>query len=442
MRWFAVAVVASVGPALGCAGGVTLTLDSDRVVPAELDAVCLGVADRELGGGSFGRTYRLVDRLATLPQTLAVEPGAAEAASALAIGYRAGTAVSRASARLDFSDDVALRLDRCPAARAGALVVGAPAPAPAAIAVASQGHGGTVVVALDGGGGAILDVVGGQLVTEALPGGGGDAIIAADLDGDCADDLAIARGGQVEVWWRRARTFTAGPVVATAATALAAADVDGDGDLDLIAGAGAAVTLWRNDGAGGFALDAAAVDGRGAITAIRALAAADLDGDGHADVIVGQAGAPLVALVGDASGTGTLTAAPGVFAATARTATAIAVGDLDGDLDLDLVVAIAGAGPRVFINRGGLLEDQTFVRVPQPAPVGAAAAVGDWDGDCRPDAVLAGAPSLALIGTADGALAHEADLADATAVAATDLDDDGAPDAVLIGADGARWVHR
>ncbi|MEZ4404633.1 MAG: FG-GAP-like repeat-containing protein [Kofleriaceae bacterium] len=427
--------------ALGCGGGVTLAIDGDLAVPAELDAICVGVGDRDLAGGAFGRHYRLTDRLASLPQTLAVEPGSASAALAWAQGYRGGAVVAQASGALDFGADKTLRLDRCPGATAGALVTSAPVAAPAGRVVASMGPGGTVAIALDATGAVVLDVAGGALVAAAAPIAGGDAVVAADLDGDCADDLAVARAGVVELWWRRGTTFTPGPVLATAAAAVAAGDLDYDGDLDLVIGAGATITVWRNDGAGGFAPAGGAVDTRSAVTAVTALAIGDLDGDGHADLVVGQAGAPLVALLGDPAGAGILTANAAVFSAAPRTVGALALGDLDGDGDKDVVATVAGAGPRVYLNRAGLLEDQTFVRLPPLGPT-TAVAIGDWDGDCLPDLVTAGQPSQALRGAGDASQLDDGTLGPASAVVGADLDDDGAADRVLIGPDGARWVHR
>lgn len=440
--WLVALVASSLPVGAGCDGGVTLTVASDRVVPDELDGFCLGVADRDLGGGSFGRRYRLAEPIASLPQTLAVEAGDADAAWAWAVGTRAGVPVARGSAAISFDDDVTVRLDRCPAARAGAIALAAVAAPAGARAVASTGPGGTVAVAVAADRAAVLDARGGELVATELPAVGGAAVIAADLDGDCDDDLAVVRAGAVELWWRERLGFVAGPSLAGAAEALAAADVDGDGDLDLVTGAGAAVTLWRGDGVGGFAQAGGAVDGRGQVSAVAALAFGDLDGDGHADLVVGQTAGPLVALLGDPAGGGVLTAAPGVFATTPRAVAALAVGDLDGDGDDDVVAALADGPPRALINRDGRLEDQTFVRLPSGLGIAAGVALGDWSGDCAPDLIVAGPTSRALAGGADGALVDEATWPAASAALAVDLDDDGVEDRLLVGPDGATWGRR
>src|SRR4051812_41323855 len=73
---FAVAVVGRALVALalcaGCNDSVTLEIASDRPVPQAIDSICVGLADTSMSGGHFGRSYRLEDGLAHLPQTLRV----------------------------------------------------------------------------------------------------------------------------------------------------------------------------------------------------------------------------------------------------------------------------------------------------------------------------------------------------------------------------------
>ena len=425
-----------------CGGsGVTLTIDGDRAVPAELDAICVGIADRALDGGSFGRTYRLTDRLAGLPQTLAVEAGEAETALAWARGYRGGVVVAQDVGVLDFGGDVGLRLDRCPRARSGTIMEVAAVEAPGGVVVASTGQGGTVAVVVDGAGATIVDDSGDALTAAALDGAGGTAAIAFDADGDCDDDLAIAGAGGLRTWIRDGLAFTAAADLPPAA-AVVAFDADADGDQDLVAGTGASLVLYQNRG-GGELEAPAAIDHGGAVSDVRALAAGDLDGDGHADLIVGQGSGPPFALTGSSAGAAGLVPAPAVFPPVALDVRAFAPADADGDLDLDLLVVVDGAAPRVYINRAGRLEDQSFIRLPQPAPAALAAAAGDWDGDCAPDVVLAStAASSALRGGTDGAFTTDTALAGAAAAVLADLDDDGDPDLVLAGNGNARWYRR
>lgn len=437
----AVSAATALGLAACDGGAVTLTIDGDREVPGELDAMCVGIADRALTGGAFGRGYRLEGRLGRLPQTLAVAPGEASAAIAWARGYRGGVAVAFDRADLDFADDVTLRLDRCPRAQPGAIAEVAATPGTGRL-LASTGQGGTVVLAVSAAGAVVVDADGTTLVTTPIAGAAGAAAVSFDADGDCDDDLVVASPTTTTLFVRDGVGFTAGASL-PGATALAALDVDGDGALDLVAGMGGALVLHRNDGVGGFAPVPGAIDAGGAVSAVSALAAGDLDGDGHGDLLVGQAGAPTVALVGDPSGAGVLTLAPAVFPPVSLRVRELAPADLDGDLDLDVVVTLDGAPTRVYVNRGGRLEDQSFIRLPQPAPVAAFAAVGDWDGDCAPDLVLAAADTVAVRGGAAGApFEPERTLGAALGAVLADLDDDGDPDLILAGASSLGWWRR
>jgi hypothetical protein len=442
-----VAIAAAIAGLAGCNDAIMLRVESDRPIPQAIDAICVAIADASPAGGHFGRRYRLVDPLATLPQTLRVEPGEAESAHAWLRGDRGGVPALSTSAMVDFGGDVTLSLPRCQVGRAAAPAAIATAGPGGAHLVASRGQGGTRVVAITAGASTILHARGTSLVAvdgPAPPPGTPIAVIAIDVDGDCDDDLVIATDGAAPIVWQRAGAeFLPAESIGTATVAaLAAVDIEHDGDFDLILGGGSSLAAWLNDGGGSFTHAPSALAGGGRVSMISALATGDLDGDGHADLVVGQAGPPLVAWLGRG---GRFDASDGVVPAIPLDVTRLVLADADGDYDPDLAIAVRGAPMRLLVDRDGRLEDQSFVRLPQPAPVIHALAFGGWDAGCEPDAVLASdAGTPPLRGLPGGVFEAEVAAAapPATDVVMADIDDDGDLDALYATPEGVQWLAR
>lgn len=417
-------------------------------MPDELDAICLAVADTNPSGGHFGRSYRLEGELASLPQSLAVEAGGASSADAWVRGYLGGAEVAFDRAGVDFSGDLTLRVDRCTSGPDGPVVEVATRNVPVQPAMAVViGRGGVRVAAAHPEGGLVVDGEGGELAPGGLlPSAGAIGLVAIDADGDCDDELVAWSADRATLFTSDAADYAdAGEVAAFAIRAGAAADVDRDGDQDLVLGGGGELRLYRSDGTGGFSHDAAAIPG-GIVTDVTTLALGDLDGDGNPDLIAGQgdvAGAPPRVFLADPSGGGTFAMSPAVLPEVDLRIRGLALADADGDADLDLAVALAAAPVRLYINRGGRLEDQSFIRLPQPAPEAAAVVAGDWNGDCFPDLVLAAPAATRLFaGAEDGMFVDDGAVDGADAAVLADIDDDGDRDLVLGHAGGMTWLRR
>ena len=440
--------LAAVLALVGCNDAVTLAVSSDRPVPQAIDAICVGVADVDASGGYFGRHYRLEGQLGSLPQTLRVDPGSADRAWAWVRGDRGGVPSIRAGRDVDFSDDVTLGLDRCERGAAGEpLVVGDPVGPASARLVVSYGANGAVVVAFADQTAAVLEVVGGELVAREAPPllGAFTTAVAADIDGDCDDDLVVATAGNAPELWRRTPNGfePVGNVGGAAATALAAGDVNRDGFADIITGSGATVVLFRNDGAGGFAADTGALGAEGTLVDVRALALGDLDNDGNPELVAGQAGQPLRGWLGDPSGNGSFQASSALIAPVPVNVVQMQLADVDGDFDPDLAVAVAGGPIKIYVDRQGLLEDQTFLVVADPIPTANAIAIGGWDAGCEPDALLASdAMTESRRGQNTGVFEPDGSAPGARDVVMADFDDDGDLDAVIATPQGALWLAR
>jgi hypothetical protein len=219
------------------------------------------------------------------------------------------------------------------------------------------------------------------------PGGSGSLLTVVDRDGDGATDIVLGSGEKVVVFrgdgngaFRRHQGVDAGP----GATDAAPGDVDTDGRLDL---------LVANHDTGYLTLLFGGADGLDAGRTRRlpvdvsphphAVALADLDGDGHPDL-----------LVDDRGGEGLLVRkglGDGIFGPDRRLSLGgdpyrgFALADVDGDGVLD-IVAPAPHSVTIRWGRG----DGTFLRGPRLEAAGLrpfSVAVGDVDGDGVRDVV-------------------------------------------------------
>ncbi len=164
----------------------------------------------------------------------------------------------------------------------------------------------------------------------------------ARLDGDALPDLVFAGTGNVRLRFGAGGGAFGAPVSLASAVGLkddvAVLDLDGDADLDLVAGPDSAPAphAWLNDGAGGFTLDAALLSAFPLLTSTSLptrFAVADLDGDGRDDLLAGPAFSAVTAswvLVRKAG-------APGFDAAALQCVGVVSAADMDGDGDADVL---------------------------------------------------------------------------------------------------------
>lgn len=181
--------------------------------------------------------------------------------------------------------------------------------------------------------------------------GFGTALAVGDIDGDGYGDVAISNGDHVTVLWGRSglngggsdpavSSFFATTSVDDEVSALELADVNGNGYLDLVvvsdhgrAGDGGELLLFSGSARG---LSTDPVNDPISLTDQGAqVGAADINGDGHADVVIthadGEAARILAGSPQGLTGQGlTLDAGLG--------SDAVAVGDIDGDGYADIVL--------------------------------------------------------------------------------------------------------
>ncbi len=171
--------------------------------------------------------------------------------------------------------------------------------------------------------------------------------------------------------------------------AVALADVDGDGDLDAVLANWRQNRLYLNDGSGLFT-DATTQLPHLADDTL-ALALGDVDGDGDLDLLFANFGSNRL-LLND--GRGGFTESSRSLPRVTDTSLDVALGDVDGDGDLDALVANAGpAQNKLYLNDGqGIFTDATVTGLPAHMDHTLSLALGDVDGDGDLDVIFGNTP--------------------------------------------------
>lgn len=247
---------------------------------------------------------------------------------------------------------------------------------------------------------------------------------------------------------RGSESTTRPEVVAFASQSAVAStgDIDGDGHVDLVAfgildlddeDAEPELLHFRGTDSGLSPPAALRWAPRGPLT-VQDIAIGDIDGDGHADLVLSADGHVPLVLVGDGQGNflrappTTLVTAPGV-------GRHVALVDIDLDGDLDLVLAGDGP-PRLFYNQRSRFEEVSDLVLPQQPMKASGLSVRDLDLDGQPEILIARADGPLMLLRSDDRgrffdysdviTSHPASIG-ATGMVVADLDRDGDPDIYL-----------
>jgi predicted dehydrogenase len=304
--------------------------------------------------------------------------------------------------------------------------------------IVTANTGGTVSVLLGNGNGTF------QAATNISVGSGTypASVAVADLNGDGKLDLVTANNGDsantVSVLLGNGNgTFKAATnfAIGTEPVGVAVADLNGDGHPDLIATneSSNTVSVLLGNGNGTFLAALNYSTGTGAYS----VAVADVNGDGRPDLVVANGGSNNVSVLLNTCpppGTGSFQAARNF--ATGTGPYALAVADLNGDHHLDLVTANARSSGTVSVLLGN--GNGTF-QAPQNFATGKgpdAVAVADVNGDGHPDLITANNSDntvSVLLGNGNGTFQSAQNFATDTgpvAVAVADVNADGHLDLV------------
>ena len=209
-----------------------------------------------------------------------------------------------------------------------------------------------------------------QIVIENLP--SNFQAHVADLNGDGRPDILTAKPEAAILWNMGTGTSWTLDSLPGQGVSRCEVDLDGDGDLDLV-GTGA---WYENDGAGNFTAHAEPLlqtDGN--------VKAADMNGDGTPDIVIGSTTGWTVLLNDGSMGLTVYTGADHMYT--------FDLGDVDGDGDMDVYALATGTKVFRFLNDGtGQLSSTLVAELGGPG-LARHMLVADINGDGYPDAVWA-----------------------------------------------------